>query len=93
MKILLAVLLTLGLVLSTVPAKADNSEEVIIGVLGGALGGLILGEVIGSNRDRVVERRVYVYEEPYEPYCYTRYDRVWSEYKHRYIKVKRVFCE
>lgn len=36
--------------LATAPAKANNSEEVIIGVLGGALGGLILGEALSGPR-------------------------------------------
>lgn len=90
MKFLLAALVSLSVLASTVPAKADNSEEVVIGILGGALGGLIIGEVLGSRRDRHVER-VYIYEEP--PECYNRWYKVWDPYKDRYVKVRKLVCE
>lgn len=52
MKKILAVLSALVVVtaLATAPAKANNSEEVIIGVLGGALGGLIVGGGLAGPR-------------------------------------------
>jgi hypothetical protein len=54
---------------SIVPAYADNSEEVAIGILGGVIGGVILGEIL--ERPHRHERvRVYEYVEPgYDPYC------------------------
>lgn len=89
MKIFLALALSVSMIFATIPsAKADNSEEVIIGVLGGALGGLIIGSAI--NR-RPVER-VYVYEEPIEPECYSRVVRVWDPNRDRYVKVRKVVC-
>lgn len=72
------------------PANADNSEEVIIGVLGGALGGLVLGEVL--SRPRYVER-VYVEEPAYVRECYTKIVRRYDPYYGRYIKTKKKVCE
>lgn len=88
MKFLIAAVVSVAMLAATVPAHADNSEEVIIGVLGGALGGLIIGSAI--NR-RPVER-VYVYEEPIEPECYSRVVRVWDPNRDRYVKVRKVVC-
>lgn len=103
MKFLAAAAISAAMLLSTAPAKADNSEEVIIGILGGALGGLIVGEALGSQR-----RPVYVvpgapqpYYNPYDPYvydmapqpeCYAKWVRKWDSYNDRYIKVKKVIC-
>lgn len=93
MKFLLATLVSLAMIASTIPAQADNSEEVIIGILGGALGGLIIGEALGSRRDRHVER-VYIYEEPYyEPYCYTKKVRYYDRYRDIYVVKKKRICE
>jgi hypothetical protein len=95
MKSFIAALLAIVMIAVTItPASADNSEEVIIGILGGALGGLIIGEAIGGHRhrDRVVERH-YIYEDYYEPECYQKVFRVWDPYKDRYVKVRRVVCE
>jgi hypothetical protein len=94
MKILIAALLSFTMIAATIPsAKADNSEEVIIGVLGGALGGLIIGEAIGGHRhrERVVERQ-YIYIDP-EPYCYEKRVRVWDPYRDRYVRKIKVICE
>jgi hypothetical protein len=94
MKILIAALLSFTMIAATIPsAKADNSEEVIIGVLGGALGGLIIGEAIGGHRhrERVVERQ-YIYVDP-EPYCYEKRVRVWDPYRDRYVRKIKVICE
>lgn len=88
MKFLIAAVVSVAMLAATVPAHADNSEEVIIGVLGGALGGLIIGSAI--NR-RPVER-VYVYEEPIEPECYSRVVRVWDPNRDRYVKIRKVVC-
>ena len=90
MKIFLALALSVSMIFATIPsAKADNSEEVIIGVLGGALGGLIIGSAIG--RERVVVRERYIYEEV-EPECYSRVVRVWDPNRDRYVKVRKVVC-
>ena len=94
MKILIAALLSFTMIAATIPsAKADNSEEVIIGVLGGALGGLIIGEAIGGHRhrERVVERQ-YIYVDP-EPYCYEKRVRIWDPYRDRYVRKIKVICE
>lgn len=68
-KFLVAALVSVAVLASTIPAHADNSEEVIIGVLGGALGGLIIGEVLGNRQVMaapvVVAPAVPVYEEYY----------------------------
>lgn len=95
MKTLLALTLSAAVIFGAAPAYAGNSEEVIIGVLGGALGGLIVGEAIGNHRhDRIVERRVYVYDEPeYEPYCYVKKVRYYDRYRDVYVVKKRTICE
>jgi hypothetical protein len=94
MKYLIAAILSFAMITSTIPtAKADNSEEVIIGVLGGALGGLIIGSAINGNgnRERVIVREQYIYEEV-EPECYTRVVRVWDPNRDRYVKVRKTVC-
>lgn len=97
-KFLIAVL-AIAMIAGSVPAHADNSEEVIIGVLGGALGGLILGEVIGSRRvyaAPVVAPPVYYYEEEYvQPApvrCVYKNKRVYSEEYDAYVTVKKRVC-
>lgn len=95
MKFFLALVLSFAMVFATVPtAKADNSEEVIIGVLGGALGGLLVGSIVGGSRERTVIRERQVYEDYYEPVvtCYVRKVRVYDPYTDRYIYVKRRVC-
>ncbi len=97
MKFLMAMALSATMLFSAVPAHADNSEEVIIGILGGALGGLIVGEIIGSNNGRVYAvppppqyYDPYVYE--VEPECVTRWIRKWDPYQDRYVKFRKVVC-
>ena len=53
-KFLVAAVVSVAVLAGTIPAHADNSENVIIGILGGALGGLIVGEVIGGNHNTCV---------------------------------------
>ena len=85
-----------------VPAKADNSEEVIIGVLGGALGGLIVGEALA--RPRYAPAPVYVVPPVYAPApVYIEPEFVkrcwWKKYRRYdpavgyYVKVKRKVCD
>ena len=90
-KIFIAMLAVLMAFSTVVPmAHADNSEEVVIGVLGGALGGLLVGSIIGNSRPR---ERVYIYEQEYVPVsCYTRVVRVWDPYRNAYVKVKKRIC-
>lgn len=61
------------------PANADNSEEVIIGVMGGVIGGLVLGEVLERPRYR---QPVYDYEYVEEPVmvrrCVTKYKNYYD---------------
>lgn len=49
-KFITAAVVSVAILAGTMPAHADNSENVIIGILGGALGGLIVGEALGNNR-------------------------------------------
>lgn len=97
MKFLIAAAVSAAMLFSAVPAQADNSEEVIIGILGGALGGLIIGEAIGSGNRPVyaVPPPPQPYYDPYvydEPECFTRYVRKWDPYKDRYVKIRKVVC-
>jgi len=65
--------------MTVVPAQADNSEEVIIGVMGGVIGDLVLGEVLERPRYR---QPAYVYEYAEEPVmvreCVTKYKRYYD---------------
>ena len=65
---------------SIMPAYADNSEEVAIGILGGVIGGVILGEIL--ERPHRHERvRVYEYVEPgYDPRCRQVIAQVYDPY-------------
>lgn len=82
-----------------VPAKADNSEEVIIGVLGGALGGLIVGEVLA--RPRYPAYPVYappppVYVQPQVEYvreCWYKTVRRYNPNTGTYVRVKKKVCD
>jgi hypothetical protein len=74
------------------PVKADNSEEVIIGVLGGALGGLIVGQALA--RPRYVEPAYPVYVEPEYVVreCWYKTVRRYDPYTNTYIRVKKKVC-
>ena len=82
--ILIAITVVMSLVVASMSAKADNSEEVIIGVMGGVIGGLVLGEVL--ERPRYVPQPVYrapvevdVYNEPeLIRRCKTKYVRYYD---------------
>jgi len=92
MKYALVAALVMAMTLGTMPAKADNSEEVVIGVLGGILGGLIIGSAVERNRHR---NHVYVYEEDYhEPVvrCYYRDAHVYDEHYDAVVKIKKRVC-
>lgn len=84
-----------------VPAQADNSEEVIIGVLGGALGGLVLGEVLARPRYPAypvyVAPPVYapppVYVQPeYVQRCWWKKVRRYDPVTNNYVRVKKRVC-
>lgn len=67
---------TFSTALVVTPAVADNSEEVIIGVMGGVIGGLVLGEVLERPKYR---EPVVVYDEPYMAReCRTKYIRYYD---------------
>lgn len=51
---------------AAIPAKADNSEEVIIGVLGGVIGGMVLGGAIANADERRAPRARYYERYPVE---------------------------
>ena len=100
-KFLIAGVVLVAMLAGSMPARADNSEEVIIGILGGALGGLIVGEVIGNN-NRVYAAPQYlpppiiVYEEEYvQPApvrCVYKKKRVYSPDTDSYLIVKKKIC-
>jgi hypothetical protein len=99
-KFLVAGVVLLTMLAESIPASADNSEEVIIGILGGALGGLIIGEAIGNGNRVYAEPQYYlpppvVYEEYVEPApvrCVYKKKRVYSPEADEYLIVKKRVC-
>lgn len=97
-KFLIAAVVSVAMLAGTMPAYADNSEEVIIGILGGALGGLIIGEALGSRPVYAAPAApVYrVYEEEYvQPApvkCVYKKKRVYSPEYDEYVVVKKRVC-
>lgn len=78
-KILITAVALFALAVSTAPSKADNSEEVIIGVMGGVIGGLVLGEILEPPRYREPIRVYEYYEEPVAVRrCVTKYRRYYD---------------
>ncbi len=77
-RIILGLIVIFFLLANTPTAKADNSEEVAIGILGGVIGGLVLGEVFDHNhhhkhkhkvkRERYIERCTVRWKRFYDPY-------------------------
>jgi hypothetical protein len=99
MKKFLVAVLAMAMIVGSVPAYADNSEEVIIGILGGALGGLIIGEALGSRpvyaQPVPVAPRYEYYEEYVEPApvkCVYKKKRVYSPEYDEYVVVKKRVC-
>jgi hypothetical protein len=106
-KFLVAALVSVAVLAGTIPAHADNSENVIIGILGGALGGLIIGEAIGNN-NRVYAAPPYlpppvVYAQPpvvlYEEYvqpapvqCVYKKKKIYDPNLDEYRVVKKRVC-
>lgn len=75
----------LALMVAAMPAKADNSEEVIIGVMGGVIGGLVLGEVLARPRYapppvyRAPVENIVIYDDPeLIRQCRTKYVRYYD---------------
>ena len=98
-KFLVAAVVSVAMLAGTMPAYADNSEEVIIGILGGALGGLIIGEALGNRQvyaAPVAPAPVYIYEEEYvQPApvrCVYKKKRVYSPEYDEYLVVKKKVC-
>jgi hypothetical protein len=79
-KFLIAAVALATLAATVTPSYADNSEEVIIGVMGGVIGGLVLGEVLERPRYAApAPVRVYEYDEPYMVReCVTKYKRYYD---------------
>ena len=77
--IIIASFVALSLGISSIPAKADNSEEVIIGVMGGVIGGLVLGEILEQPRYRAPAPVYDYYEGPVAVReCVTKYRRYYD---------------
>lgn len=98
-KFLLAVVVSVAVLAGSIPAHADNSEEVIIGVLGGALGGLVLGEVLRPRTVYVQPApapvyRVYEqeYVEPAPVRCVYKKKQVYDPDLDEYVVVKKRVC-
>lgn len=102
-KFLVAAVVSVAVLAGAIPAHADNSENVIIGILGGALGGLIVGEVIGSNRNQVYAQPPVVYAQPpvviYEEYvepapvrCVYKKKKIYDPNLDEYRVVKKRVC-
>ena len=102
-KFLIAGVVLVAMLAGSMSARADNSENVIIGVLGGALGGLIVGEVIGNNRNRVyaepptivyAQPPVVIYEEYVEPpvRCVYKKKKIYDPNLDEYRIVKKRVC-
>lgn len=98
-KFLIAAVVSVAVLAGTIPAQADNSEEVIIGILGGALGGLIIGEALGSRpvyaAPQYLPPPVIMYEEYVEPppvQCVYKKKRVYSPEADEYVVVKKRVC-
>lgn len=98
-KFLIAAVVSVAILAGTMPAHADNSEEVIIGILGGALGGLIIGEAIGNN-NRVYVAPPYLpppviypeYVEPAPVQCVYKKKKVYDPYNDTYVIIKKRIC-
>lgn len=98
-KFLIAAVVSVAVLAGTIPAQADNSEEVIIGILGGALGGLIIGEALGSRpvyAAPVAPAPVYIYEQEYvQPApvrCVYKKKQVYDPGLDEYVVVKKRVC-
>ncbi len=101
MKKLIAMGAALAITATTVPAYADNSEEVIIGILGGVIGGLVVGGAIANGDDGYPPpryhhpvRRGYYYEEGgYISHCRWIKRREFNPYLNGYEVVRVKICE
>ena len=96
-KFLVAAVVSVAMLAGTMPAQADNSEEVIIGILGGALGGLIIGEALGSRPVYAAPPApVYIYEQEYvQPApvrCVYKKKQVYDPNLDEYVVVKKRVC-
>ena len=102
-KFIVAGVVLLTMLAGSVPAYADNSEEVIIGILGGALGGLIIGEAIGNNNRPYYPPPPVVYAQPpvvvYEEYvepppvrCVYKKKKIYDPNLDEYRIVKKRVC-
>ena len=99
-KFLVAAAVSVAVLAGTIPAHADTSENVVIGILGGALGGLIIGEAIGNGNRVYAEPQYYlpppiVYEEYVQPApvrCVYKKKKVYDPNTDGYVIVKKRIC-
>jgi hypothetical protein len=100
-KFLVAAAVSVAVLAGTIPAHADTSENVVIGILGGALGGLIIGEALGNGNRVYAEPQYYlpppvvVYEEYVEPApvrCVYKKKKIYDPNLDEYRIVKKRVC-
>jgi hypothetical protein len=102
-KFLIAAAVSVAVLAGTIPAHADTSENVVIGILGGALGGLIIGEAIGNNNRPYYPPPPVVYAQPpvviYEEYvepppvrCVYKKKKIYDPNLDEYRFVKKRVC-
>jgi hypothetical protein len=91
MKKFLVSMIALAMIACAVPAKADNSEEVAIGILGGVIGGMVLGEILDGHGPDYPPPVYPAYEVP-PPRCWYKHIQVWDEEFQQYILVKKRVC-
>lgn len=85
-----ALIASFVIVTSTSVAHANNNtQNVVIGILGGALGGLVVGEIIGNNNRPIYQQPVII--QP-QPVCYDKWVTIWDPYINQYVQVRRTYC-
>lgn len=90
-KTLIAIIASLGILTSSVPAKAGNEAGALIG---GLIGGLIIGDVLSNNHRHRHYDDHYVYESTpqYVRVCKTHWIGHYDYYG-RYVQQPRRVCE
>lgn len=90
-KTLIAIVASLGILASSVPAKAGNDAGLLFG---GLIGGLIIGDVLSNNHRHRYYDDAYAYENTpqYVRICRTHWIGHYDYYG-RYVQQPRRVCE